>query len=588
MSWRKSGAKCEVSNMEEQPLVARLVSDKVAASMDLPRRFAFVLCVCAPWFVAPGETHAQAGSTSAETSGGEEIILDPELAAQGVSPVSSAGDELVIEDPELAGISSSASSSDGFSNLPETQRFLSEARLVVHSRLGMDLRQSDAREETWENTNIALLEATVRRSETLRFSMGTRLRLYAGALSHDVPDAQAQRVELDATPTSGYVDWNLATGLHLQVGYQSVQLGRFDIISATDVLTIADTRNGPATLPEAYDVGQLAVRVDYDPSDWLSLRGIYIPFFTPYIVSVSESDYGVLPLRQSEVDAEVEALGLTRFLSDNLSRADRERLAATGLSAFAPEVGLEKQQAALRTTAHGAFGEISLTAATAVEKLPSVYFTPEAIAYLADQKTPEVAEAFEMVERPIWVAYNRFTMLSMDAAFDVPPTSLGFEVAYMFGRTLATLGHGPYPGTLPLAERSDVLQVGARLEYLKGSELFTTIEAFGLYAMRAPTNPTRGWMFLEDGRYLAGAAAGAGWMPVDTHLKLELGVMAMTGPTFVFAPRVGYAVTSGVEIEIGALVIEGPAPPLSVTPRIAIGTIYDTIDQVYAGFIVTL
>lgn len=526
----------------------------------------------------------------ARAQSGEESIEDPELAGTTSSGSSSSGGESIIEDPELAGSSSSSSNSSGFtsSSAGAAPEFASDARLIWHSRLGMDLRYSDPREETWENNNVVVLEASIRRSESLRFAFGTRLRLYAGALSRDVPDAKAQRVELDATPTAGYVDWTVTTGAHLQIGYQSVQLGRFDIVSATDVLSISDTRNGPATLPEGYDVGQLSMRLDVDASDWLSFKAIYIPFFTPYIISVSEGDYALLPLRQSDVSADLNTLGITDVAARQFSRAERERIASSGLAAFAPDVGLSKQQGALRVVAHGGFGELAFTAASAVEKVPSVYFTPEAIAYLQDQKTPEVAEAFEKADRPIYVAYNRFTMLSVDAAFDVEPVSLGFEASYMFGRTLATLGSGPYPGTLPLPDKSDVLQVGARLEYLKGSEIFATVEAFGLYTLQLPQDPTRGWMFLQGGRYLAGAAVGAGWMPAETHFRFELGLLGMTGPTLVLAPRIAYSVVDSLDLEVGAIIIEGPAPPLAVTPRIAIGTIYDTVDQVFVGFVYTL
>jgi hypothetical protein len=530
-------------------------------------------------------------AVSAQSSG-EEVIVDPELAAHGgsTSSASSGEGEVLIEDPELAGTarpSANGSSSVSSSAASEAPSYISEAHLTLHSRLAMDLRHSDPREETWENTNLALLEMSVRRSESLRFAVGTRLRLFAGALSRSVPDAEPQRVELDATPTAGYVDWNVASGLHLQVGYQPVHLGRFDLVSATDVLTTSDSRNGPATLPEGYEVGQLAARIDLDASDWLSLRAIYVPFFTPYIMSVTESDYGLLPLRQADVSSDLRTLGLSNFLAQNLSRADRERFGATGLAAFAPEVGLSQQQAALRVLAHGAFGEVAVTAATAVEKMPSIYFAPEAIAYLVDS-SPEAAEAFEKVERPIRVAYNRFAMVALDAAFDVEPLTLGFEAAYSVNRTLPTLGSGPYPGTLPLPDQTDLLQVGARLEYLKGSELFATVEAFGWYTLALPADPTRGWMFMEAGRYLAGVAAGAGWSPAETHLQFELGLMAMTGPTLFLMPRVGYTVVDGLQLELGALIIEGPVPPMMVTPRIAIGTVYDTVDQVWVGFIYTL
>jgi hypothetical protein len=540
----------------------------------LSRRIPVFVCACTLTLAASRGAFAQAG---------EEVIADPELAGSASSSSSSAGGESVIEDPELAGSSGARSSSSGFNN-SSAPEFLSTASLLWRSRLGMDLRYSDPREETWENTNIAVLEAEVRRSESLAFKMGTRLRLYAGALTRDVADAQAQRVELDATPTFGYVEWTMAPGAHLRVGYQPVQLGRFDIVSATDVLSIADTRNGPATLPEGYDVGQLSMRFDLDASDWLSLKAIYIPFFTPYIVSATEGDYALLPLRQSEVMAELDGLMLDSAVASSFSRADRERLVSTGLSAFAPEVGLGKQQAALRIQTHGGFGELAFTAATAIEKVPSVYFSPEAIAYLMNPNDFDVADAFEKADRPIRVAYNRFTLLSLDAAFDVAPLIVGFEAAYGFNRTLPTMGSGPYPGTLPLPELSDVAQVGARVEYQNGAELYVLVEGFGMYAMQQPSDPMRGWMFLENGRYLAGVAVGGGWMPPDTHLTFELGFLAMTPQTMVIAPRIGYRVIDALEIEIGALLIEGPAPPIAVTPRIAIGTIYDTIDQIFVGF----
>ena len=534
---------------------------------------------CALELLAPNAGIAQMGA--------DEVFSDPELAGTTSASDGANADEMVFEDPELAGASNASSSGSGFNNSAAPQ-FLADAGLIWHSRLGMDLRYSDPREETWENTNIALLEANIRRSETLRFQMGTRLRLYAGALTRDVPDAQAERVELDATPVSGYVDWTVANGVHLQAGYQSVQLGRFEIVSATDVLTIADTRNGPATLPEAYEVGQLALRLDVDATSWLSIKAYYVPFFTPYIMSVNEGDYALLPLRQAEVSADLDALMLSSTIAENFSRADRERLAMTGLSAFAPEIGLDKQQSALRVGARGGFGEVALTAVTAIEKVPSIYFSPEAIAYLAEPNTIEVAEAFEMARQPIRVAYNRFYLLSLDAEFDAAPFLLGFELAYNFKRTLPTLGRGAYPYTLPLPEQTDLAQLGAKVEYQGGADFVATVEAFGMYALQAPTDPMRGWMFLEAGRYLAGVAAGAYWAPAETHLRIELGVMAMTPETLVVAPRVLYRVVDALELELGALIIEGPAPPLAVTPRIAVGTMYDTVDQVFVGFVYKL
>src|ERR1700712_3076770 len=268
---------------------------------------------CTLCFAAPDISYAQSG---------DEVIEDPELASSAASSSTGSSGETVIEDPELAGNGSSQSNSSGFASSASAAapQFASDARMIWHSRLGMDLRYGDPREETWENNNIVVLEANIRRSESLRFAFGTRIRLYAGALSRDVPDAKAQRVELDATPTAGYLDWTVASGAHLQIGYQPVQLGRFDIVSATDVLSISDTRNGPATLPEAYDVGQLSVRFDLDASDWLSFKAIYIPFFTPHIISVSEGDYALLPVRESEVSSDLSTLGVNERNVDRFER----------------------------------------------------------------------------------------------------------------------------------------------------------------------------------------------------------------------------------------------------------------------------
>jgi hypothetical protein len=57
----------------------------------------------------------------------------------------------------------------------------------------------------------------------------------------------------------------------------------------------------------------------------------------------------------------------------------------------------------------------------------------------------------------------------------------------------------------------------------------------------------------------------------------------MTGLTLVLAPRIAYEPIDGLELELGSIIVEGPPPPLVVTPRIALGTLYDTIDQVFAG-----
>ena len=488
----------------------------------------------------------------------------------------------VIDDPELGTVSNAPASTESTTgeSLPAS---VSGARLQLHTRLGVDLQHSDAREETWENTTIALLEATVRRSEDLRFAVGMRARYHISAFSHDVPDAAAERTELDAAPTAGYVDIKVGNGANLQFGYQTVHMGRFDLFSAVDVLSVMDLRDGPATLPEALDVAQLAVRFDYDATSNLAFRVLYVPFFTPHILSLTESDYALAHLTEAQVESGLAGLGINNeVLAANLSRADRERLAENGFATFTPEAGLASQQAALRATLRGAAGELSLTAATALEHVPAIYFSQEAIDYLRDPSAVDAAERLQSIERPIRVEYGRFALLALDATLDVEPFSLGFEATYMFGRTLYTLGSGAYPDTLPLPDTTDVVQVGARLEFLHGSELVSSLEAFGAYTISAPHVATRSWVSLERGRYIAGVGAALGWM-ADFGLRLQLGAVALTGYTLVVVPRIAYVLLDTLELELGAIIIEGSPPPLSLTAHIGIGTLYDSTDQVFVG-----
>jgi hypothetical protein len=523
------------------------------------------------------------------------IALGGHAAAQRHVPESAGNDKVVtsdiqiIDDPELARRSNGpvyneAANDSSVHPLNSTMpAFVSDARLRLRSRIGVDILHGDAREETWESTSIAIFEATVRRSEHVRFAVGMRARLQAASLSAAVPDAAAPRLQLDVAPTAGYVDIKLG-GSSLQLGYQTVHLGSFDLISAVDVLSVMDVRAGPATLPEASDVAQLALRFDYDPTPSLSLRALYVPFFTPHILSVAEGDYAMARLTQAQVTSGIANLGLDNaVLAANLSRADRERLAETGMSVFTPEVSLAAQQAALRATLHGTAGELSFTAATALEHLPAFYFTQEAIDYLRDPRTVEVVERFQKTIRPIRVEYGRFALLALDSTIDVAPFSVGFEAAYSFHRTLYTLGSGPYPGTLPLPDTTDLIQAGARIEYLRGTEFASTIQAFGVYTMRTPRDPSRGWISLERDRYLLGVAAAAIWAP-EGGPHIELGVVATTGFTWIVMPRIEFALFNGLAFELGAIIIEGPPPPMNVTPHIALGTIYSTTDQVFAGF----
>jgi hypothetical protein len=543
-----------------------------------------VLCVWIAWQLAITPARAQSLSD-------EEVIADPELAGSPMASGTAADDgEQIIADPELAGTSSSSSSasSAGSSSAPQ-----SEVHLTLHLRGNRDLRQEDVREELWEGTGALILDATLRRSEDLRFGLGLIARYHYAALAADVPDARAARYELGMLPTAGYVDVSPASGLHVRAGYQTVALGRFDVFSGTNVLTVNDLRDGPSAIPGTTEVGQLALLIDYDPVGWLSLRAIYVPFFMPHLFSVTESDYALFPNRQADAEATLGSFQdlvpldqLRAQLKQQLQRAARDAIAQSALAGFGPAPNGMFPQGALRIGAHGLFGEIALTFATALEHLPTFRLSPNTIASLSGSDAASTSYDPDAVR----VEYNRFAVLSADAAIDVSPFSLGFELAYQLHRTMYAAGTA-YPGyrtAIPVPDFTDVIQGGARIEWMQGTTWLFVTEAFASITVQLPTDPERSWMFMEDGRLFRGMGTMLQYSP-DFGLHLQLSAAWMSGPTVVLAPRLSYDVTSALELEVGAFIIEGQAPLMQfVTPVLSLGGVYSNLDHVFAGLRGTL
>jgi hypothetical protein len=478
------------------------------------------------------------------------------------------------------------------------------ARSVLHTRVARDLKADDPREEVWESTTLATLEATLRRSESLRFALGLRARYRFASLEDDVSDAAAERHELDVVPTSAYADLNAAPGLHLQLGYQGVQLGRFDIFSATNVLAVNDLRDGPATLPEAgTPVGQLAALVDYDISSALSVRFIYVPFFTPHLVSLTESDYALFPASQAETEAALAGAAgdtpgasrrLTALVRKNLSRDDRAQIASSGFDAFAPEPTLTHPQAALRVTAHGPAGEVAFTAATALEHLPSLVLSQSLIDYL-DNPSFANEGALGASPDPATIRHGRFFVLALDGAVDVGPVALGAEAAFMKDRALYALRNLDMQEGFPVPGAADLVQVGLRAEWVHGSEWLAVLESFAAFSLADPSDalckrPRDAtirsecqWMILEHGNLLRGVAALLAFSPADTGLRLELGGGVLSGPSFGLMPRIAYEVLEGFEVETGALIVGGKPAPAAGAPSVALGGVYGDVDNVFVG-----
>ena len=544
----------------------------------------------AVWLSLALAVAATRASARAQSSA-EEVIDDPELRdLQSSSAAASDEDEQVFEDPELA--STLSSDSAGISaSAPSTP--VSELHFTLHLRGNRDLRADDPREEVWEGTGALILDATLRRSEDLRFGLGMVARYHYASLALDVADASAQRYELGVVPTAGYIDASIADGLHVRAGYQTVALGRFDVFSATNVLTVNDFRSGPSSIPGTTEVGQLALLIDYDPVGWLSFRTLYVPFFMPHMLNVIDSDYAMFPATQAEYDAAFMGLQdllpvdqLRDTLRQRILRSARDQVANATLSAFAPQPTPLYPQGALRVGAHGLFGELAFTLATALEHLPALRLSDAAIFALA--RPDEASSDFDA--EPVRVEYNRYFLLSLDAAFDLPPFSLGFELAYHFHRTLYAVGtaYPEDPYAIPVPGFTDVVQGGARVEWLQGTTWLFTTEMFASIAVQLPEDPERGWMALEDGRLYRGAAALLGYT-ADFGLQLQLGAAWMSGPSVLLMPRIAYAVDTFLELEIGAFLIDGQRPPtMFVTPILSLGGIFHNLDHIYVGLRGTL
>jgi len=497
----------------------------------------------------------------------------------------------VIVDPELAGASalgSAAPTAAAVASASASGYPRSELRAVLRSRLGVDSRWQDAREEVLEATQLALLEARVRTTEDVAFAVGLRLRHFTGLRAKATPEADAARYTLDAAPTAGYADLTLddAAALHLRLGWQSVALGRFDALEPSKVLTASDLRSGPTTLPEAAELAQPALRLDWEAASFLSLRALALPFFTPDLVYGYTGDYALAPQDSDTYDALIAALApsaadaqrLERALRRGLSRSGQGVLAESALSAFVPAPSLAHPQGALRVLAHGPRGELGLTLATALERLPAVVPSAALLDYL-DDPSPATSMALDADEEPLAVRYGRLGMLALDAGTELGPIALGAELAYGLHRTLLA---APEAG-LALPEASDVLYAGLRAEHVSGEHLVLTAELLGARALQSPEQRGARYLFLHDGRWLFAAAGFAAYRPGDLGLVLELGGGLLNGPTYLLAPRLEQELTDGLYAELGAHVVGGKRRAAGSAGGVTLGGLYDDVDQLFAG-----
>jgi hypothetical protein len=517
--------------------------------------------------------------------------------ASALLSVSAWADE-TIEDPELSDVPREAPAAPHVEAGPKETIW----RTSLHTRWGVDTHWVRPSQDVVEGTSVALVEAEQRRSDTLMFSVGLRARHgYSQRKDGD------SRSELDVAPLSAFVDATPAEGIHFRVGYQQITMGTFDIFSASNFLSVYDLRSGPVTMPEAAAIAQPAVRFDLDRLRGFTLQTYYIPFFTPDVVTVYGSNYALwAPLDRSIDDSARNDPNPSVFGSPTsvaATRAQLERIfgrsgvsgaTTNALRSLAPEPNLAQPQGAIRATLHGAAGELSATVGTALERLPAIYFSADPNA-------------------PIKVEHGRFGVASLEASTAIGPFQVGAEGAFMAHRTLiasrmaglatgapspaasTALGAavvGPVAPALSVPQRVNVAHAGLRAELLEAAGWAAEVEAFAATALSDPSQaqaaggPPLQWFSMENGRLWRGVAGGVHFAPEASHLRLELGGMVFSGPSYVVMPRVEWEPVKTLFLEAGAVFVEGPVPTLAElagSPTMSLGGLFTDVDQVFVG-----
>jgi hypothetical protein len=533
---------------------------------------------------AGAEAEAPAGAEAGAPAGAGAA---PDAAPEPVPvPAADTGSEEVFFDPELAGVEAE----------PETSPLTSgqsgptaRVRFVLRSRFGIDTHVEDAYQDRYEATQLALLEAAIQQSDSLRFELGLRMTYITFAREADTPEAGSLFLELNVTPTAGFVDWSIVPSVHLRAGYQQVHLGRFDILGASDLLSVSDLRWGPTAMPEAVGVAQLGVRLDLQPTDWLSIGLYYLPFFQPHLAHLYGTDYSLAQIDAAAVQMAAEMNAgmpgdLNPLLRDKISRAAQSGGADAAFNAFAPDPDLSHGQAAMRVDARAGAAELGLTAGTALEKLPALYASQSLIDYvqaLATDEGPSTADEVYLAQdpNPLDIKYNRYGLIALDAAHPLGPVLVGVELSYMFKRTLFAAVENEWAQP----EQVDLMQAALRTEYVLGDTFLLGLEGFFVYAVDAPSDPARAWLTFAQGRYFGGGAGLIGWRIFESGFSIELGGGLFTGPSYLIAPRAEYEIIEGLSAEVGAYVIGGATPRVFGAPSLALGGLYDDVDQVFMG-----
>lgn len=587
--------------------------------------------------LAPPVVLAAADEVSAQ--GGDEVIMDPELAGSSASKKPSNGDE-VISDPELGGSTSSSSGQSqdyGWGEVYDESHTEAKApeqaaeeedehdplsntgiaRLELLGQFGADMHHEGDLEDAYETRLRFGGEVELRRTRNLRVVIGSRVDFFwavPAATDNVVVDRHERaldedRFEVDVFATAAYVDSTLFDGFHLRIGQQVISLGRMDVYSPTDILAVYDFRPQPAVNLMANKLAQPAVRVDWDLNSWATLQAVYVPWFMPDLTRPNRDQYVAAVLGGPG------AGNLPSNLSRLINPSQQVKAQEAMMRFVGPAPDFKTPQAQIRSNFRASSMEFGLNAGTALEKLPAAYITPSLNNYLINPNDTtalaNVGQAMLNSQMVMDLQYHRYYLLGFDGSFDLSPVSVGFEFAYSPSRHMyaATMDgkHLAMPDVAPaitdptqesatrwnpsnvtnksIRKGVPLVQSAVHVEWLKGETFALVGEGFWLNALSLPHDKSRDWWgFIPKTGAYAGGLLTASYSMFDARLNVSMTSIVLVGPSFIGMPQVDFKVKEGVYVNAGAQIFEGPDPGLNARQNLNIGGLMSGYDQVFVGF----
>lgn len=609
----------------------------------------------------------------------EEVISDPELSGGGSRSSGGGGssDDEVIADPELSGGGAKPRQKDyGWGEVykpksgdeeqsagpaasapeePDPMANTGIAKLEMSGQTAIDTHAEGNMEDFYEARLRFGGEVDFRISRRLRLSIGTRLDFawYAPfqndkALQEPRPNGMGlqrrslfdeDRFELDIVPLSAYIDADIAEGVHLRFGEQVISLARMDGLSMTDMLAVLDFRPQTKMDPAGLKLAQPAIRLDWDFNSWATLQVVYVPWFMPHLMRPNRDNY------VGQAVGAVHSSGLPPpTVSKVIDPSYQTKAQEDALRFVGPAPDFSTPQAEARLNLRGSGFEIAALGGTAIEKLPSIYYTPRINSLLtADVRTDQGQAAFNDQAQTVAlqtaqgytlidVEYHRYYLLGLDGSFDIAPVQIGFEFAYSPSRHLYTTDRTgmalPAPDvSKQIADPDDtrwmendpndpsknartcssalvgcakdrrirkgvqMVQAALHMEYVKGESLLLVAEGYLYQALALPHSRDRQWLgFPKDkGTYLAGLVAGS-YNLQEGKYRFDLSALITMGPSYVITPQIEFQLSDTFYLNIGAQFYEGPTPNnltnsgRKIATNLTLGGVFSGYDNVYLGF----